>query len=109
MKKEWANNASIDMFVDWNKIRNIPKENNLSDNSYRNSHRARFQQGLKSILSKVSSRDSDDSFHDDFDLSDKNQWTDEAMSPIKFVTDSIDNHIGFGENLLELVYPGKRR
>ena len=34
-------------------------------------------------------------------------WVDEPLTPEKFVTDTVGNHIGFGENLLEIVYPGK--
>ena len=30
----------------------------------------------------------------------------EPQTPEKYVTDNIANHIGFGENLLEIVYPG---
>ena len=35
----------------------------------------------------------------------------DSNSPTKdgFVTESVAMHIGFGENLLEIVYPGKRQ
>ncbi len=66
---------------------------------------------MKKFRIKSSSNDADTSNGSDVTKESKmpgsnNQWVDEPLTPEKFVTDTVGNHIGFGENLLEIVYPG---
>ena len=62
---------------------------------------------LRNVMRKVSStKDVLDDINDEVYEMSTTQMPAEPQTPVKYVTDNIANHIGFGENLLEIVYPG---
>ena len=98
---EWANGASVD--VDWNKIGKVAKRyTRVNESRYDDNQSRNLRQNMMNILSKVSSKYTGKESEINIP-----SWTDEPLTPEKFVTETIDNHISFGENLLEIVYPGK--
>lgn len=101
MDEEWANGASVALCVDWNKVGNQLNQSNMD----KIDRRAKLRDTMRNILSKVKSVDSDEESGIHADVTDT-PWSGEPLSPEKFVTEAIGNHIGFGENLLEIVYPG---
>lgn len=101
---EWANGASTEFSIDWNKVGKPVKKHRQNDNESRVS----LREGMKNMLQKMSSKDSEDSFDGSMNISDSKQWVNYPISPEKFVTARISNHIALGENLLEIVYQGEK-
>jgi len=102
---EWANGASVELCVDWNKVAKPFKHHSNNDqNCCKSESSSNLRESMMNILRRVSTK------NENYDLDQKkepirNPWADEAPTPEKFVTDMIDSHISFGENLLEIVYP----
>lgn len=91
---EWANGGSVE--VDWNTV-GKPSTKNEDEHS--------TTSVLKNVMRKVSSNRS--FAKDDASGEISHPSVSEPLTPEKYVTETIANHIGFGENLLEIVYPGK--
>ncbi len=72
-----------------------------------NVSRVSLRDGMKNMLQKMSSKDSEDSFDENMNVTDNKRLVSYPISPDKFVTARISNHIAFGENLLEIVYQGE--
>ena len=111
---EWANGATVE--VDWNKLekpswRGIRNKTSFSVNDgsrasedVASSDSGRFRNAMMRLISRrQTTLDEEEKKY----TLEAPTW--ESNSPTKdgYVTESIAMHIGFGENLLEVVYPGK--
>jgi hypothetical protein len=96
--------------VDWNKVgKPSRRHSHHNENSCNESRGTTLRQSMMNILRKVKSQDFSVTEDPPEEIKSpvSNPWADEPLTPEKFVTDTVYNHIGFGENLLEIVYPGE--
>ena len=113
--KEWANGATVD--VDWNKLQkrgwkfpaSMRRGNSTETGSSARSEDDNGSQSTRSFMGSVKSIISgrrSPATHKKVEIDNWEDPYDEENIVEKYVTDSVLRQINFGENLLEILYPG---
>eukprot|EP00551_Chaetoceros_affinis_P007768 CAMPEP_0203671310 /NCGR_PEP_ID=MMETSP0090-20130426/7133_1 /ASSEMBLY_ACC=CAM_ASM_001088 /TAXON_ID=426623 /ORGANISM="Chaetoceros affinis, Strain CCMP159" /LENGTH=1131 /DNA_ID=CAMNT_0050536351 /DNA_START=81 /DNA_END=3473 /DNA_ORIENTATION=+ len=100
---EWANGASVEL--DWNKVGKPSKHGSYINEGDQVTTLQSMMKKLRGLSSKEIDTSIDSDTTKDNKMIGSNHLLDGPLTPEKFVTPTVGNHIGFGENLLEIVYP----
>lgn len=106
---EWANGASAEL--DWNRLEGRIESKNSNGNQDDKGDTGRkpgtARKIGKNITNFIKRRIKTDEIKEEKEKINAAQMLGDAPVEERFVTEIVANQIGFGENLLELVYPGK--
>ncbi len=106
---EWANEASAEL--DWNKLERRSGSNHANSNADNDDDSGGQPGTARKIGSNISNfirrRIRTEESKEEQNKINPAQLLGDAPMEERYVTEIVENQIGFGENLLELVYPGK--
>jgi pentatricopeptide repeat protein len=102
---EWANGASAEL--DWNRLENKYLRNNPDSESDPANGATRAEKLKKKLTRYIEARRTTQDDVEEKKNTNAAEILGESPTKDRFVTEIVANQIGFGENLLELVYPGK--